>query len=410
MKKLSIVLLIVLFFGCGCQNRGKYSSNRDENLEYSPPKGDFNIDTQGAIKFWLNRLENGTPVERYTAALGLGLTGKKAQEAETELIKASNMEQGEIKKAAMAATCLIIPQTPEGFKIIQKSLESKDEQLIMAASRALLVLKPDSEEVLPLFLWLLQSEDDQVIKEASKVLAQHASSLTAHISLLSKIMMTADRREVTLATAYVLAGMGKEVVPELRKALKSERAFVREAGATGLFLVRADARDAYPDLIEATKDNDPNIVIPALRALGVIAENPNEVVPLMINILKTTSSDLVKDSAIQALGGFTQVSSDAVKAVTDMLSNENERIRISAVESLKTAGTNGFPAIPLLEKAMNDKSKGVRWRAADAIILLTKLQGKESSLGTQNNPTQIISDNQPSIDSILSAPLNTNPR
>lgn len=148
----------------------------------------------------------------------------------------------------------------------------------------------------------------------------------------------ADRDKVDRhQTIMALKTIGKDAVPRLSKALKSEDLGIREGAALALARIGGDSAQASTALLEALKDEAELVRLAAGDAVAQIANQKEDFRELLLG------------------------------KVTEQLKDSDSKLRVSAVQSLARFGAAGVPA--LQEAVQSDDSK-VRAAAINALINL----------------------------------------
>ncbi len=174
------------------------------------------------------------------------------------------------------------------------------------------------------------------------------------------------------AAADTLAASGAAAVPDLTKALESDRAQTRAAAAYALNEIGADAAPATPTLLELLKDDDEIVRALATSTLAQVGLDQN----VLINVLTAAiqnESGLVKDIAADAL---VNIGSDAVPALGNLLKNESvssfaKQSAATLIGDIRQADEIGGAAmqtaIAVLANTLNNGDSGVRRAAAESL-------------------------------------------
>jgi HEAT repeat protein len=129
---------------------------------------------------------------------------------------------------------------------------------------------------------------------------------------------------------------------------------------------REQLKAAVPALVAALKD--PNEILRARAALALGNIDPVVAIAPMLYALTDTTS--VRVSAVYALA---RAGPAAVPALTQALTNDDQRVRSGAAEALRDIGKEAKPTVPALKEALKDPDPGVRLSAA---VALGKIEGK----------------------------------
>lgn len=129
--------------------------------------------------------------------------------------------------------------------------------------------------------------------------------------------------DVQLSAAALLASLGNET----ESAVSVMVAYLREPDSERrdvvMTLLSNLRRTAIPALIDALRDEDPNIRLGACRALGKMGKGAEEAIPALIDLLDEVSQDL-PDCASVALGKIGKV--DDLIEIVQSGSDRAERV------------------------------------------------------------------------------------
>jgi len=140
----------------------------------------------------------------------------------------------------------------------------------------------------------------------------------------------------------LLVKIGPEVaVPALISSLESDNAAMRQMAAVLLWFpfLKPKSHEAVPALIEALKDDDPNLKCAVLRTIGELADAEVSV-PLFLQALRDSDAT-VRASAAAALGKLGQAASLAVPTLRGSLEDEDAAVRDAAAASIHEIGQSG---------------------------------------------------------------------
>src|SRR5262249_11214291 len=168
------------------------------------------------------------------------------------------------------------------------------------------------------------------------------------------------RTLIVLVTAALVACLStlhadvisKEEVPKYIKMLQEAKAAkvrataAKELGERGAVYV-PDVKDAIEPLVNAVKkDKDAEVRKSAAEALGKIATDPKNIVPVLIDALKD-KSDVVKMGAAKALGQYGVEARDALPALRELAKDSDKKLKQAAnnarrmIAGKKESGRNG---------------------------------------------------------------------
>ena len=170
--------------------------------------------------------------------------------------------------------------------------------------------------------WNISWESDKQFTGAEIIQALGPVARTCYPLTLSNYF----KAQVPLSLKYAadaLNGIGTNAIPPLVEALTSQDERTREYAARAVGSFRAQAREAVPGLLLCLKDKNVITRDNAVRSLGQIGEDAPVVVPALVSCLEAATNHPYPSYALMwSIGRF---------------------------------GTNGQPAVPILEKIIESK-------------------------------------------------------
>jgi HEAT repeat protein len=219
------------------------------------------------------------------------------------------------------------------------NLYSQNPREVEAASEEVAAL---GARALPVVLAVLHDPDAEAerIKAALKAAGIIGQAAAPAIPEVAGLLI---EPAVTSEAAIALSYMGREALPPLRDALRSDDAIVRRESlrSIGKLKDRAplDLALVLPLLIAGMSDRDPSVRAVGATYLGIIHDGPDEAVP----------------------------------ALTAGLADPDAEVRRASAAALGSFGEAANPALPALRKASTDRNEDVAREAGRTIV---KLQGK----------------------------------
>jgi HEAT repeat protein len=238
------------------------------------------------------------------------------------------------------------------------------------------------------------------LKESDERIVKLAEAKLTHMGHRARpaLIKALDSKNTLMQchAAKLLGTMGPEAVPPLSHAMKSDDKFVRLEAIAALGLLGQETEAAIPHLINALID--PSVEIrkkakkalehigdPARRALfralrssvkadtdhaHKIAETLSSfgerAVPELIEILETGQKEL-HPFAMEALR---LIGKAALPPIIDLLKHKQSRVRSSAAKICEKMIHEAKDAIPALTDALTDENDDVRFRAAMALGII----------------------------------------
>lgn len=133
---------------------------------------------------------------------------------------------------------------------------------------------------------------------------------------------------LVVACPSAWAGSKEEQVAKYVKDLKSKDPGVRVAAAEEIGKIgqvqALVAKPAVQPLLDATGDKDAKVRAAAADALGRLDE-PKEVVPVMIKLLKDDANAKVREAAAKSLGMMGEESKEALPTLREVMRKEREK-------------------------------------------------------------------------------------
>jgi HEAT repeat protein len=139
-----------------------------------------------------------------------------------------------------------------------------------------------------------------------------------------------------------------------------------------------DARDAFPALVKALKDEDVYVRRFAVQAIGAIGSKNSGTVSALSTALKDSNKRVV-DAAVDALG---KVGAAGVKPLMDIIKNKNAdtMLRVKAVQGVGRSGKAAKESVPALIDVVKD---GGRRNDASIITLRTEAANALGEIGSE---------------------------
>ncbi|MEW5806355.1 MAG: HEAT repeat domain-containing protein [Acidobacteriota bacterium] len=324
-----IFLVLMLVTGCGGGREVKYrelwSDNEDVRLQTIADLGkQKKLD---AVPDLIKLLEDNEEVIRVEAIRSLGKIGDPSAIRAFQRLLNDNLDSIRIA-VAMALGDI---KTRECTPLLGQLMKDRDETVRNLAGDSL--LKIDDPSVIPLFV---------------------------------RIAIYDESEDVRDQTIRFLAARGvKEAIPLIENAVLSETDKARAHAA--FVLGRLGDSSSVPTLIKALEDPFPGVR--AMAALGLSNVKDSSCVPALKKLAGTEQDELVLVEVSWSLARF---GDDASKEVLRkyLIQGQAVETRGEAAKALGDVGDTS--SIPLLKKAMKDRSGLVREEARKALEKLEK--------------------------------------
>lgn len=253
---------------------------------------------------------------------------------------------------------------------LMRRLKDKDALVRVAAARALAALPPDPEITLPIFKEEMKDADPTTLKHALDALA-----MLGEAAVPSLVNILEKHKELRVEAAYTLGQMGPKAaaaVDALAKLVDDENLQIATEAIIALGKIGPDAKAAVPTLCAALMKEGEKNSHAIVFALGDIGPAASAAEPLLLEAMQAGDKSLAAIAArsyveIQPPASRDQAAAKAVPVLATCLSDPLPETRKAAAESLAALGPLAKEARPALEKTSEDKVKGVRDAAANAL-------------------------------------------
>ena len=199
---------------------------------------------------------------------------------------------------------------------------------------------------IPILLEMLTTRESSF---RMKLLARLPKQWLARVHLgLDDYKRKVDQRR-TLG-AYGFAALGEEArpaVPALISLLNDKNDRVRYLSVFTLRCLGPVAADALPSLIICLNDPEFTVRDDAVEALGTIHEQPERVVPILVEFLQKYRTDpILCDDAIGSLSRFGTQAKPAVPILMEFLKDKETSVRSQATNALMQINPEVLRAMP----------------------------------------------------------------
>ena len=275
---------------------------------------------ESAVPFLLESLKD--PKARYWATLALTEIGPEAAPATELLAKLAAESEPEERMQALLALAAIGDKARAAAPVMVKALESEDGVVRFAAAFALGSVKA--------------AEGDAALEKA----AADDDAFLASVASWARAKIHPD--DETLVT---------EAVVRMRNGLKSERANVQTAAASGLsdladVLTEARRGELAADFVPLLAAEDPDVNRSGGAAL--IRLGPAAVATMR----KCLADPALKGRALEVLAGIGSQALPALDDLTAALDDADPAIREEAAAAIASIGAEAAPAVPKLHDAL----------------------------------------------------------
>ena len=223
-------------------------------------------------------------------------------------------------------------------------------------------------------LWEIGAAAEAAVPALTTALNDEAASVAdAARQALKRITAPVDPPRPAPAGPSTTGPLG---IPTLIEALRHDDVSVREWAAIAVRDIGAPAAEAVPALVSALEDTTSGIRDWAAMALGSIGPAAKEALPALLVALRDTNTFL-RAAAAGALGAIGTAAESAIPQLIAALKDENRNVRSRSAEALGEMGPLARSAMPALLEALEDRDVS----AADAAsAALRKIIGGPSAV------------------------------
>ncbi len=215
-----------------------------------------------------------------------------------------------------------------------RALADEDPSIRVHAARALLDIGPGARAAIPALVERLKDPTDDTRAQVAYALA-HVGVDDGAIAALVEMAENSQSDLAAHAATYALMRTGPQGGQALITLLGSTNYEARLQAAALLGDVRAQARDAVPDLRKIAQDEDDPIRLWAAISLLRLGEDPSELIPIFVAGLSHAEAR-GRSGAIDALKTIGTAARDAAPALKELIEREsNPSIRGEAYRVLE---------------------------------------------------------------------------
>ena len=219
---------------------------------------------------------------------------------------------------------------------------------------------------------------DSYPEPVAALLTEVTAELPANREMIATIRMTVAGLIRIRPAVEALGAYRREAVQPLMSliaieqptSLQAQEIHDRLLAMNALRIIGPEAADATPLLLAIVADPSeiPVFRESALEAAAAIGNIPPVALPVVLDLLRTTTDHSLKVAAIDAIGAIGSPAASAVPELATALRHEDLRVRLAAAKALGAIGTPAaHSAIPALAQALADPVPGVRMRAAETL-------------------------------------------
>jgi HEAT repeat protein len=343
---------------------------KDVRINAAWALGRIGPQAKAAVPGLTEALEDKDWKVRRQAVWALGAIGPDAKEAISSLIHALEDRKTDVRKEVARALGYIGLRANEVVPALIGALKDPDADVRYRAAFALGEFGPKAKAAVPALIDALNDPDEVVRRNAPQALGEIGPYAKAAVPAL--IRGFKDKNVRTYADS-ALGKIGRSAVPALIEALKDEDPIIRNNSATALGHIGPDAKDAVPALIRLFNDEQEqarygSYVEWALGKIGKAA------VPALIEALKD-KNPFVRDYSALVLR---DIGPEAVPALIEATKDTNLMVRARACYALVGGiGLDAKAAVRAIKELLNDEDREIRRCAYDALEKIGKLPSED---------------------------------
>jgi len=306
-----------------------------------------------------------------SAVFALGRIGDKS--AAEAVAKADKPDNAYLHPMFVWASARLNPGDKQrqmaAIELMAANLGDKDLATGQMAARAIAELDPPADAIRPVMEKLVAGADAETADRIFSALASIGARIVP-LAINALKDPSALRRERSMKVLSKIGPDAAPAVPELTAIAKGMEAKLKVEALFTIGAIGPKAAAAVPAVVSALSESDPQTQQTAAYAAGKIGPAATAAVPALKK-LTASNDDLVKMTAVWALLQIGPRTDELVKAALPLLSaglsSQREMVRVDAAMSLGQLGKAAAPALPALEKSLQDPSGNVRSAASAAI-------------------------------------------
>lgn len=322
--------------------------------------GYFSSAGSKSIQPLINRLQDEKAEVRRAVILSLGRLGKGSSQVETAVRPLLEDSDPVAKMNALVALAIMGKADDSAIPGLMNALGSKEDATAKAAGLALSNMGTESQEKLvPILIEALSGSEEPLVNNTLKVLRRMTGQARRILPEIAVKYEKVDPRNrlAVLKTANELDVTGEYALPICLKALEDKDPIVRKGALMGALRYRSRLDDFMEQFVKCLEDSEEEN---RLLAIGIVRGLGSQAVGAAPSLvaLAQEGTPRVRVSALSSLGIFASSSEDVMRALEAALGDAEEKVKMAALSSLRTAGQNN-PAsvIPILEKALEAEKR-----------------------------------------------------
>ena len=304
------------------------------------------------------------------AAAALGKMGRRAGDSMADLGAQLDDPDASVRIAAAEALGRMGRQAEGQSSLLVQALQDDDPAVRAAASRALVSI---GEDAVPGLIRALSKGDPVFLREVISTLGDMGSMAVPKLvtSLHGQRNELLERRYAALALARI-GDADRRVIPALAESLGDDNPDVRIAALEALGHAGNAAREELSGVIDlAVEQREPVAVREAaLAAMASIAPADEAVKATLVDAVSDGNPGIYEAAVAGLIAVRRQTAlSDSVEALSSQLRSGASSERMAAARQLGEMGSFAVAAVPALDAVLADRGNSIALRAAAATSL-----------------------------------------
>lgn len=295
---------------------------------------------------------------RSQAIEALQYLGPEAAPAIPKLLELANSDRRQTY-SVLRTIAAIGPKATKALPFVMKQFQS--ERYGYDATQALAAIGPSAKSAVPELL--KQLSNDRKIDGAARALSKIAPKQAAE--KIAELFDDDILKYYAVRHAYRFKDHAAILVPRLLAVRKTADPTLRATIDGQFSSIGKAAAPAVPILLAELKTADADTQSRLMRTLGRIAAEPDTVVPAILKIAESTTSDAGRRTVAGALQGFQAEAAPAVPLLVKWL--DDKETRASAVRALGAVGTQSKVAVPKLIKLLAEDDDDLQYWTISAL-------------------------------------------
>ena len=262
------------------------------------------------------KLDSAVGDELYATVDDLGRLGAAAAPASPQLIEMLGDDDVELRRRAARALGAVGPAAQNAVGPLAASLKDEDALVRAQSAFALGLMGEAGKAAAPQLAAAVGDEDALVRRAALRAIHRLKPDREVTRPLFLRILKTSDPLTVS-AVLHSMAELGADAVPALADAMEHEEA--RYWATLVVQEIGPPAKSLVPQLTEmATDDDEPELRMHAILALGAIGDDAKESIPVIVGQLQNDKYNAAKYAAAYVLPNLkAKEAKNALQAAVD---------------------------------------------------------------------------------------------